>query len=279
MKKIVSIIYSFENVEKIADYSIKLARDLNRELEFLHATESENIHWDPTLTKYNSLSNVAESENNLLVKERERILQKLLHVKKVSLDYDYPVHFTVVPGSVSVVVKMLCERDDVEMVIAPFTTKNKMDVVVAEMIDDLDLPVYTFPLDEEYHKIKSIVYASDYQKQDVKVLKRIARLAKKFTASVTVFHVLKLNEFDAELKKNGLQEMVNKKIDLNDMKVEQEKAGSPAKGIRRFTQKSYADLVVLLKQNKNFFKEIFGRSTTREILNDIDTPVLIYHQK
>ncbi len=278
MKKIVSIIYSFEEVERTADYAIKLARDLNRELEFLHAAESKNINWDPTITKYNSLSNVSEGDDNLLVRERERVLQKLFQVKKASLDYDYPIHFTVVPGSVSIVTKMLSERDDIEMVIVPYTTKNKMDVVVSELIDTLNLPVYTFPVEEEYHRIKTIVYASDYQKQDIKILKKIGSIAKKFVASVTVFHALKSNEFEAELKKNGLQEMVNQKIDLNDIRVEQEKSGSSTKGIRRFTQKSYADLVVLLKQNKSFLKEIFGRSTTREVLRDIDTPILIYHQ-
>jgi nucleotide-binding universal stress UspA family protein len=278
MKKIISIIFSFEDVERIADYAIKLARDLNRELEFFHAAESKNISWDPTVTKYNSLSNVSQGKESLLVKERERVLQKVLHVKKVSLDYDYPVSYTVVPGSLSEVVKMLAERDDVEMVLVPHSSKNKMDVVVAELIDYLDLPVFTFRPDMEYHKIKTIVYASDYRKQDVKVLKRIAQLAKKLMASVTVFHALKSDEFEEELKKNGLQELVNKKIDLNDISVEREKAQSSAKGIRRFTQKSYADLVVLLKSNKNFLQKIFGKSTTKEILHDIDTPVLIYHQ-
>jgi nucleotide-binding universal stress UspA family protein len=278
MKKIVSIIYSFEDIERIADYAMKLARDLNRELEFLHAVESKNINWDPTVTKYNSLSNVSEGDDNILVREHERILQKVLHVKKVSLDYDLSVDFTIVPGSVSVLAKMLSERDDVEMVLVAYTSKNNMDVVVSELIDNLRLPVFTFPLEEEYHKIKTIVYASDYQKQDVEILKKVAKMAKKLLASVTVFHALKSNEFDAELKKNGLQEMVNEKIDLNNIRVQQEKAGSPAKGIRRFTQRSYADLVVMLKQNKNFLQEIFGRSTTREILHDIDTPMLIYHQ-
>lgn len=278
MKKIVSIIYSFEQVERIADYAIKLAHDLNRELEFLHAVESKNINWDPTVIKYNSVRNASEDDNEVLLKERERVLQKLLQVKKVSLDYDFPIGFTVVPGSLSVLTKMLSERDDVNMVIVPYTKKHKLDTVVSELIDDLELPIYTFPLEEEYHKIRTIVYASDYQKQDINVLKRIAGIAKKFVASITVFHALKSNEFEAELKKNGLEEMVRDKIDLNDIRVQQEKAGSSTKGIRRFTQKSYADLVVMLKQNKGFLKEIFGRSTTKEILHNIDTPVLIYHQ-
>lgn len=278
MKKIISIIYSFEELERIADYAIKLARDLNRELEFLHAVESKNIDLDSKATKNNSVNNVSEDEDEVLLRERERVLQKLLHVKKVSLDYDFSIGFTVVPGSVAVLTKMLSERDDINMVVVPYSTKYKLDTVVSKLIDDVELPIFTFPVEEEYHKIRTIVYASDYQEQDIKVLKRIAGIAKKVAASVTVFHTLKSKEFDAELKKYGLAEMVREKIDLNDIRVEQEKAGSSTTGIRRFTQKSYADLVVMFKKNKGFFKEIFGRSTIKEILQEIDTPVLIYHQ-
>jgi nucleotide-binding universal stress UspA family protein len=48
--------------------------------------------------------------------------------------------------------------------------------------------------------------------------------------------------------------------------------------INEFAIKKNADLIVLLKENKNFMDRIFKSGSTRKVLKRANLPVLIYHE-
>lgn len=283
MKKIVVFIYPFEKIERIVDYAFRFAQDLNAEVEFVHAVEAAPINYELDLDKQVP-DNIATATTigaiqEDLVQERQRILQKAISIKKASMVLSVPFTFSVISGSHLYLSDEISKRQDVDLIMVPIGQDDTYDVTASDLAEASKHPILAFPVNLNYQRFKTIVYASDYHDEDISILKELTSLAAPLGASVTVLHVSKRkNDFEEELKKAGLEELINRKISFMNIPVLQEESGKASMGIKEFCKMHYADLIVLMREDKNFFQRIFGRSTTKELLKDTAIPVLVYHQ-
>jgi len=283
MKKIVVFIYPFEKIERIIDYAFRFARPLSLEVEFIHTVETGYVNWDPTLSQYDTANMASPATTGVvveeLVEERQRILRKALSIKKASMNIPVPFTFSVLPGTHVFWSGEIAERNDIEMILVPNSSDKLYDVTAPDLLENSKHPVLAFPLEQDYQPIKKIIYATDFNDREVEIIRNLAGIADKLMASITVFHVSKHKEgYEEELKKAGLEEVLSENISFKTIPVVQERSEKITEGIKEFCKKHNADLIVLMKENKNFFREFFGRSTTRELLKDVDVPVLVYHQ-
>lgn len=278
MKKLVALIYPFSEVEKIIDYSISLAKSLELELEFIHTVEHDNMVWNQELNTYATVGIEPVILHSEILEERTRSLKDLLQARHVYLNHTAEYNLSVTGGPVSTAVDNLSARADVEMVLIPNTNEDLKSFSIADLADKIDKPVLAFPLNTAYRGIKTIVYATDFNEHDIETLKELAMVAKRLEASITLCHIIKSEDYDVELKMSGFQELLRRKIDFVPIQILEEQAKNVSKGIKQFSKKYHADLIVLLKEDKNFLQSIFGHSTTKAMLKDIDIPILIYQE-
>jgi len=278
MKKILVFAYPFNQIERIVDYSVRFARDLGLPLEFIHVVEEPVVPVDPMTSNFNPRGITTDTVPNDFVENRSRVLQKVLSIKNASMEIPVSYTFKVVPGSIQILTADIASRDDVEMVLVPNQEDRDSNRPAIELIEGTDHPVYTFPIEAEYHPIRRIVYASDYNEKDLAIVKRISTIARKVVASITVFHVNKEEKYEGHLKNDGFRELLEQDPELSGIEVTETKSEKIVRGIKDFSKRNYADLVVLLKENKGFIREFFGKSTTKDLVKDSPIPVLIYHE-
>lgn len=280
MKKILVFTYPFDRVERIVDYAVRLARDVGLPLEFIHVVEEPQIPAvDPVATDFTTTGIVANKLSNDFVENRSRMLEKVLGIKKASMEFSVSYSFKVVPGSIEALIADIENRQDIEMVLVPNSDEVGSGHPVAELVEGVNKPVFAFPLDEEYRGFHNIVYATDFNEADLPVLKRTARFARRFMASITVLHVNKQKKYEESLKVEGFQKKLKNTQELRNIVVAESKSDKIVKGIKDFSRRNYADLVVLLHENRNFWQEIFGSSTTKDLVKNSSVPLLIYHEK
>lgn len=280
MKKILVFTYPFDRVERIVDYAVRLARDVGLPLEFIHVVEEPQIPAvDPVATDFTTTGIAANKLSNDFVENRSRMLEKVLSIKKASMEFPVSYSFKVVPGSIEALIADIENRHDIEMVLVPNSDEVGSGHPVAELVEGINKPVFAFPLDEEYRGFHNIVYATDFNEADLPVLKRTARFARRFMASITVLHVNKQKKYEESLKVEGFQKKLKNTQELRNIVVAESKSDKIVKGIKDFSRRNYADLVVLLHENRNFWQEIFGSSTTKDLVKNSSVPLLIYHEK
>lgn len=280
MKKILVFTYPFDRVERIVDYAVRLARDVGLPLEFIHVVEEPQIPAvDPVATDFTTTGIAANKLSNDFVENRSRMLEKVLSIKKASMEFSVSYSFKVVQGSIEALVADIEDRDDIEMVLVPNSDEVGSGHPVAELVEGVNKPVFAFPLDEEYRGFHNIVYATDFNEADLPVLKRTARFARRFMASITVLHVNKQKKYEESLKVEGFQKKLKNTQELRNIVVAESKSDKIVKGIKDFSRRNYADLVVLLHENRNFWQDIFGSSTTKDLVKNSSVPLLIYHEK
>lgn len=281
--KIVVFIYPFEKVEKIIDFGFRFARDLNAEVEFVHAVETNVIvPGSPMNMQDPDALNMAATSVALgkeLAGERQQILQKAISIKKTSVNLPVAYSFSVIQGTYISLLDELSKRNDLDMVLVPVGPDELHPITASDLVEKSRYPVLVFPVDRSYQPFRSIIYASDYHEEDITAIRDLSRLADRLMASVTVYHAFKNKaDFEENLKKAGFEEKINRQISFRDIPVKQEHTKKVASGIKEFCERNYADLIVVMREDKNFFQEFFGHSTTKELLKEAEIPVLVYHQ-
>jgi hypothetical protein len=156
-------------------------------------------------------------------------------------------------------------------------TSTNMDIV-----ESVNCPVWIIPKDAVYKPFTDIVYATDYKKEDIDSLKRLIKTFPHYSPNITALHITNSIDFEERVKKAGFVEMLQKQTAYKPLWVKavyQSNHDDLTELLNEFALKNKADLLVLLKENKSFFKRIFNTSKTKEILKSTMLPVLIYHEK
>lgn len=156
-------------------------------------------------------------------------------------------------------------------------TSSNMDI-----IEKVNCPVWIIPKGAVYKPFTDVVYATDYKREDIASLKKLINTFPHYSPNITALHITDSNDFDERIKKEGFIEMLQKQTAYKQLSVKavyQSKHDDLTELINEVALKNNADLLVLLKENKSFFKRIFNTSQTKELLKITVLPVLIYHEK
>jgi len=147
----------------------------------------------------------------------------------------------------------------------------------ASVVSRVKCPVVAVPKGYKSTKLQKIVFASDYQEEDIEVISEIARLASRFNASLIILHVATdIGEYEDQ-KFDWYKEQVKEKIPYNNISFELIKHFDIQEGIEDFIKYHEVDLLSMSMRKRNIFDRIFGRSETKEMTYHTQIPLLAYH--
>lgn len=272
MKNLIVYLTPLKMAHEIMKYSEQVASRLNLSIHFIYNVENEvdNINQDSSDL---STDEIVEK----VIEDKKFEIQQLIENHEWTDGNIVKVH-SVYSGSIKKMFKTLALVNHCELILFPFhddDTKSQ-EKLVYSILDIMNIPVWCFSANAEFRQVKTIVYGSDYNKEDIDVLKSLTQLAQHFGAKINILHVYKSEKFKQQLIDTGLKELVDKKIEYPDIEIHSKKKSSVVSGISDFSKTTFADLVVLLKKNKFFFQDLLRKGTVEKLFSKIDLPLLIY---
>ncbi|MDP3451953.1 MAG: universal stress protein [Bacteroidales bacterium] len=154
--------------------------------------------------------------------------------------------------------------------------------IIMDIVRNVACPVFIIPPDARYQPLKKIIYATDYSEEDITTLKSLIKLAKPFDPEIIALHISNDEEFEKKLKSTGFAGILNEKVDYKNITVRMvaDKDGKDAvENLVIEAEKEKVNLIVVLKENRNFFERIFTSSFTEDLIRKVQLPILIYHPK
>jgi nucleotide-binding universal stress UspA family protein len=157
-----------------------------------------------------------------------------------------------------------------------FLGSNAVDV-----LENIDIPVLTVPEQWQFKDIRNIAYASDFNEIDTE-LKQVVNFSKAFNAAVNVIHIASDNSKTQFLENDPLltkwQQICDyQKINLHYMQKKSDDSLQDA--LKMLLKETDADILVMFHQHHNFWKSLFEKSTTAEIVYEWTAPVLTMRKK
>ena len=178
--------------------------------------------------------------------------------------------------------------------IANFTADNEMDMIImgtkgatgleevllgsitVSVIEKVNIPVFVIPENSTFNGLKKIVYATDFDKNDIDIIETLQHLGEYFESEITCLHINTdpMLSYADDINMNILKRnyfftpvnQLNFKI-LFDKKVEH--------GIEEYMGKNDIDLVVVTPKERKFIENLFHTSITKKLAFHSKIPVLI----
>ena len=142
-------------------------------------------------------------------------------------------------------------------------------------------PVLLVPKEENYTRVKNILYASDYGDVDQFTLKKAVDFASLFKAAMHFVHITE-NSTDKNYKViedkifNFLFRDKDPDFTFNLVNI---KYPNVIGGLNQYIRENKIDLLIMVSHHRNFISRLFLKSTTKEMAHYSHVPILVFHKE
>ncbi|MCK0131602.1 universal stress protein [Flavobacteriaceae bacterium F08102] len=147
------------------------------------------------------------------------------------------------------------------------------------LIDISPCPVLSIPMGANYHPIKTMVYTTDFEEEDLHAIYKLIEMARLFDAEITIVHfpVEKSKEIVSEM--NTLNVKIRTMVDYPKIHVELVPTDDVFSTLKGYLVDKEADVVAMMeRKNVGIFKKIFHRDLVKKMESYGQIPLLSFNQ-
>jgi nucleotide-binding universal stress UspA family protein len=283
MKNLLAIINDANESKEFIRYVANMAIDLNANVKLLYVQEP----FYPIGGAVGATGAVYAEvhQNQEALSTAKEILLK--HISDIT---------SILPDSL--VINISTEYGNTSLIAKEFVSDKKADMLVLEgqenegfweqssgnkeIISQVECPVLIIPNHAFFKAFTEIIYATDYNEEDITGLKKLLSFAQPFSPNITALHITDNIDFKAKVEQAGFLDMLHKRTNYEKLSVrilDESSNDDIAQLINDYASLINADLIVVLKENKTFFERIFQTDSVKEIIKESMLPVLVFHGK
>jgi nucleotide-binding universal stress UspA family protein len=147
------------------------------------------------------------------------------------------------------------------------------------LIEKAPSPVLAIPKNANIEKLKTIVYATDFEQEDIGAINKVAQIAKKFNAKIKVVHIDTGIDGDGNLKMEWFKDMVFQKVTYKKIDFKVLFSDEIFNTLKSYLEINNADLVAMLEREKSgFLKKLFHRDLVKEMESFGKIPLLSFNE-
>lgn len=146
------------------------------------------------------------------------------------------------------------------------------------LIEKAPSPVLLVP-ENAGENLKLIVYATDFEQEDIGAIYIVSQIARKFDARITVVHIAPSILGDGNLKMEWFKEMVKQKVTYKKIKFRVLFSEEIFETLKDYLDSNDADMVAMLEREKSrFLKKLFQRDMVKEMESFGKIPLLSFNE-
>jgi nucleotide-binding universal stress UspA family protein len=278
MKKILFATDFSINAERAFEYALNLSRNHGAKITMLH------IYDIPTSWNHPFTEDPLEMEKQE-IRETERKLAALVEKHTGSdeiLSFEYLVlgNKSIVKGILEGIIK----SDAGILVVGNKGASNVKEIIVGSttkaLLDQSIVPVLAVPENIRQFQLKKILFASDYQKGDLRALNLTVQLFKPFKPEVHIVHVSPTDEIRNEEFLGYFKSQVHDLIKYPSIKFEILYSDHVAQSLTYFIEQNFIDLMVMLeKDRQGLWDQLFHRDLLKKMESQSTIPILSYSEE
>ncbi len=287
MKTNLLLLDSYKNIESLLSFAFSFSNRFNRKLKIKYVFD---FQW--MSQAYMGGATASMNAGVVYAEKKAREEFGVAEAKIRSLAEEYLKHNLVkIPYEVST-----SELNRIDLVDEEFKKDKDLMLLVSNnqsyaelsggiisypnIIEHVKCPVFVIPENTPQVMLKNVVYASDYNPEDINSLTHLCDFLKEAEhATVTILHNEKEVDFNEKMKWRGFGEIVKEEVDFDNFNFALETRKDVKKGIEEYSSANKTDLLVLMHEKKGFFEQVFSSSEVKNVLTHFNKPVLVYHEK
>ncbi len=256
-------------------YAYALSRLLGSQLLVLHTYALPPVRVS-TIRTNKQLTKLAQEEQLQLVKD---YTQKHLGAQQGPNSW---VADIVADTSVADGILRKAGELDADLVIAGLTHEQSMRGLLAgnvahSLLERSHCPVLLIPTTAQYRKPVTLVYATDFEMDDIEAIKQLLPIARAGDAHIIIVHVPVPGEYPGEEQMAWFRELLEQQIDYEKVNFQVLGQGRVKETLAMFVKDKGADLLAMLeRKERGFMKTLFHKDLVKEMGRGLEIPVLAF---
>ena len=277
MKKILFPTDFSSNAIHAAQYAGMLAKRLEAEVVLLHgypipipSRSVLEVNYD---TEISVLQSEKEAKKNMASFAAQFIQDTGLNPDHVTQIVEY--------GSVSDIILDTAKSINADMIV--IGTKGATNAIdrwlgtnAQSVMNAADCPVWIVPQNAEIMLPKSIMYAADFEEDEITATNKVLEMAKPLGATCKIVHVQ--SYFDVKAEQNA-QKMVNVlegEFENEDVSINNINYLGVVDGLETYIEANQPDILALGIYEKSFLSKIFNSSISQHFVQEAKLPLLTF---
>lgn len=277
LRKIIHPTDFSENASKAFDFAIALSKLFDAELILLHVGELPTI-----MNSSSSLASFTEMEEGKRASIIEQLKQYTTDKFKDTgssskIQFEAKLSSSTIKGIVESI-----NESNAEMVVIGTKGQSKLKEVIMGsttkgLMSKSSCPVLAIPGKALYKEIKQIVYATDFNRNDIAALKRLVSFAQVFNAKIDVLHI-----FNGDPIKNSenttFQLQLIEQVKYAHLKYETRVSDNVPETLSGYLQYIKADLLVMFeKENTGIINVLFHKDIVKQFAIHTIIPLMSFN--
>jgi len=256
-------------------YAYEMAKDFEGELIVVHIYKPHPIN--TSILSYQK-KDILKNQRNSLAKAIKSATEPPLLGKD---DPKVSVKYILEPNDGRTIAE-IADKHNVELIVmgthgADGAWDKLWGTRTSKVIRGAQCPVLAIPAGIKYEGIQSVAYATNYDDQDIAMVKRMLSFASMVDAKVHCIHVDVLENPVDEAKEKAFKEAFDETFDELDVTFTSRASTSVEEALETFLRINEISVLGMLTHEKNLWEGLFGISTTRTIALETKVPLLAFH--
>ena len=149
-----------------------------------------------------------------------------------------------------------------------------------KLIAEAPCPVWSVPADASFNGVGKMVYATDYEVEDVAVLRLLVGLAEPLSSTIQLVHIASEEEYAGVQRKEWFLAKLKEEFDYQRLAFEEIFSNDIFETLRVYLGDCDADLAVMLEREyKSFLDNVFHTDMVRKMERYGRVPLMAFHEK
>jgi nucleotide-binding universal stress UspA family protein len=155
-----------------------------------------------------------------------------------------------------------------------------MGSTTKKLIDKSPCPVLAVPAGHHFNKISHIIYATDFEIEDLHALEKVAELTNAFKAVLHVVHITGDKAYYGPDQMAWFKAMIQERIPLDSIHFELIESNDITSTLETYSKKLGADLICMLERaDRGLTKKLFHRDLVKKLAGSNNIPLLSFNEQ
>lgn len=264
-----------KSAQHAAEYMSMMAKQLNADITFLH------IYSIPLVSEYNlphEIESLIAQNRITAVENLQEFVKKFIEETKISENrISVKIEYGFIPERIADTAASI-KADMIVM-----GTKGVSDAfdrwigtVAQKVIKLAECPVWIIPEKTPLHFPKNILYAADFEGDEVEATRKLLSIAKPFDASCHLIHVHEKLELNVGHQVEAMVKFLEDKFKEEDITFRYVSRGGVTDGLNKYVETHKPDLLAMSTHVKSFMEKIFIPSVTKHFVQEARLPMVCF---
>lgn len=148
-----------------------------------------------------------------------------------------------------------------------------------QVLEKAPCPVLAIPNNTTLKEIKTIVYATDFEEEDIAAIDKLTEIIKPFKSNIKIVHISSKNEYDGKLLMEWFKELLKQTVNYKKIAFEIVPSEDIFNSLKTYLKDSDADLIAMMERKKTgFLKKLFHQDLVKKMESFGEIPLMSFNE-